>query len=76
MSHLTDLIERLRNGCVNHPRRWSGDTHADLGGSVDEPATDAVMAEAADAIESLSTAAPLALLADIRAASGCRLSIF
>lgn len=51
MSHLTDLIERLRNGCVNHPRRWSGDTHDDLGGSVDEPATDAVMAEAAAALE-------------------------
>lgn len=51
MSHLTDLIERLRNGCVNHPRRWSGDTHDDLGGSVDETATDAVMREAADALE-------------------------
>lgn len=70
MSHLTDLIERLRNGCVNHPRRWSGDTHDDLGGSVDEPATNAVMAEAADALESLHNSAPLMLLADIRFACG------
>lgn len=48
-----DLIERLRYGCVYHPKRWSGDTHADLGGAVSEEATDAVMFEAADEIERL-----------------------
>lgn len=46
-----DLIGKLRNGCVLRPKRWSGDTHDDLGGSVDEAATDALMAEAADALE-------------------------
>ena len=46
-----DLIERLREGCVLHPKRWSGDTHDDLGGSIKEAATDALMAEAAAALE-------------------------
>lgn len=67
---LDELIQRLREGCALRPSRWSGDTHADLGGSVDEPATDAVMAEAADALESLRNSAPLMLLADIRFACG------
>ena len=44
------LVERLRAGCVEHPRRWSGNTHDDLGGSVDATATDALMHEAADYI--------------------------
>jgi hypothetical protein len=44
------LVERLRAGCVEHPRRWCGDTHDDLGGSVDATATDALMHEAADYI--------------------------
>lgn len=48
---MADLIERLREGCVEHPRRWSGDTHDDLGGSIDEAATNALMAEAAAALE-------------------------
>lgn len=52
-----DLIERLRYGCVYRPRRWSGDTHTDLGGTINEDATDAVMAEAADEIERLEEAA-------------------
>ena len=49
-----DIVDRLRCGSVLHPRRWSGDTHFDLGGSVDEDATDAVMDEAADEIERLN----------------------
>lgn len=49
----TDLVARLRHGCVMHPRRWSGDTHDDLGGSIRESETDAVMAEAADYIDTL-----------------------
>ena len=36
-----------------HPRRWSGDTHDDLGGSIREAETDALMAEAADLIVTL-----------------------
>lgn len=44
----------LRHGCVQRPKRWSGDTHDDLGGSVDEAATDALMAAAADAIDRLT----------------------
>ena len=46
-----DLIEKLRGGCVVRPKRWSGDTHDDLGGSIDEGATNALMAEAAAALE-------------------------
>lgn len=45
--------EDLRNGCVYHAKRWSGDTHADLGGTIDEAATDALMAQAADEIDRL-----------------------
>ena len=48
---MTDLIERLRDGCVLRPKRWSGDTHDDLGGSIDEAATDALLREAAAALE-------------------------
>jgi hypothetical protein len=48
-----DLVKRLDEGCIQHARRWSGDTHTDLGGSVDEEATDAVMKEAARRIEAL-----------------------
>jgi hypothetical protein len=47
------LVDRLRLGCVYRPKRWSGDTHTDLGGSVDEEATDALMADAADLIDAL-----------------------
>lgn len=49
-----DIVDRLRCGSVLHLKRWSGDTHFDLGGSVDEGATDAVMDEAADEIERLN----------------------
>lgn len=49
-----DLIARLRDGTVMFTKRWSGDTFADLGGGVDEEATDAVMEAAADAIEALT----------------------
>ena len=48
---MSDLIERLRDGCVLRPKRWSGDTHDDLGGSIDEAATDALLREAAAALE-------------------------
>ena len=41
------LAERLDHGTVDHAKRWSGDTHDDLGGSVDCDATDALMGEAA-----------------------------
>lgn len=44
----------LRHGCVQRQKRWSGDTHDDLGGSVDEAATDALMAAAADEIDRLT----------------------
>lgn len=48
---MNELIERLRDGCVLRPKRWSGDTHDDLGGSIDEAATDALLREAAAALE-------------------------
>lgn len=48
-----DLIARLEIGCVCHAKRWSGDTHNDLGGTVDEEATDALTAEAAAALEAV-----------------------
>jgi hypothetical protein len=48
---MTDLIERLRGGIIEHPRRWSGDTHDDLGGSADYDATELLMFEAAAALE-------------------------
>lgn len=48
-----DLIKRLRNGVIEHKKRWSGDTHADLGGSVDYEATENLMAEAAARIAEL-----------------------
>ena len=41
------LAKRLEGGSIEHPKRWSGDTHDDLGGSVDCDATDALMGEAA-----------------------------
>ncbi len=65
-----DLIERLRDGCVLRPKRWSCDTHDDLGGSIDEAATDALMAEAAAALEAAREDACVALVADIRFACG------
>ena len=49
------LVGRLREGCVLHPKRWSGDAHFDRDGSVNEPATDDLMEAAADAIERLHT---------------------
>ena len=50
---MDNVVEQLRDGCVLHPRRWSGDAHADLGGTVDEDTTDAVMDAAANEIEVL-----------------------
>ena len=50
MKEVEGLVEALRYGCVLHPKRWSGDTHDDLGGSIDEAATDALMAQAAAAL--------------------------
>ena len=48
-----DLVKRLRYGIVEHRKRWSGDTHADLGGSVDYDATTDMLHEAAERIEEL-----------------------
>jgi len=48
-----DLVGRLRDGTVQHAKRWSGDTHYDFGGSCDEVATDSLMEEAAERIEAL-----------------------
>lgn len=48
-----DLVKRLRYGIVEHRKRWSGDTHADLGGSVDYDATTDMLSDAADRIEEL-----------------------
>lgn len=56
----TDLVRRLRNGCVMHVRRWSGDTHDDLGGTVMEEETDIIMSEAADLIEAQAARAKAA----------------
>jgi hypothetical protein len=50
---MKDLMTRLRDGVVYRTRRHSGDTHTDLGGSVDEDATDAIMAAAVEEIERL-----------------------
>lgn len=50
---MTDVVEKLHEGIVEHPRRWSGDTHADKGGSADYEATRALMNEAAYEIECL-----------------------
>lgn len=49
------MAAELRGGCVYHDKRWSGDTHDDLGGSVNESGTDALMAAAADTIDRLTT---------------------
>ena len=48
-----DLVKRLREGVIEHRKRWTGDTHDDLGGTVDCDATDALMIQAADRIEAL-----------------------
>ena len=48
-----DLKQRLRYGIIEHRKRWSGDTHADLGGSVDYDATTDMLHEAADRIAEL-----------------------
>lgn len=47
---MDDLIKRLKDGVVEHDKRWSGDTHYDLGGSANYDATEAIMAEAAAAL--------------------------
>ncbi len=50
---IDDLVKRLRFGIVEHRKRWSGDTHGDLGGSVDYDATTDLLFDAADRIEEL-----------------------
>ena len=60
-----DLVKRLLEGVIERPKRWTGDTHDDLGGSVDCDATDALMMQAADRIEELSAALQLLLGAHI-----------
>lgn len=56
-----DLVKRLREGCVCHEKRWFGDTHDDLGGTINEAATDALLDEAADRIEALESLFPAIL---------------
>lgn len=48
------MIEELRAGCVYRAKRWSGDTHDDLGGSVNDAGTNELMAAAADVINRLT----------------------
>ena len=51
-----DLVKRARDGVIERPKRWTGDTHDDLGGSVDYDATDALMHSLAARIESQEAA--------------------
>lgn len=44
------IVSLLDLGCVYHDKRWSGDTHADLGGAINEEATDALMRDARNLI--------------------------
>lgn len=45
--------EALTQGLIEHPKRWSGDTHHDLGGSVDYEANHELMMGAKAEIEKL-----------------------
>ena len=45
------LLERLKAGCVWHPKRWSGDCGEFS--RVDEPETDKLLLSAAERIEKL-----------------------
>lgn len=54
MSDIERTVEELRGGCVYHLKRWSGDTHDDLGGSVNEQGTNSLMNYAADLIDRLT----------------------
>lgn len=56
----TGLVARLRNGVAVKPKRWSGDTHEDTGGIVDEVKTDLLMEQAANRIGELETCILLA----------------
>ena len=47
------LVNKLRNGCVQVPKRWSGD--CGKFSTVDEVKTDKLMREAADRIELLAS---------------------
>ena len=47
------IVDELRKGCICHKRRWSGDTHDDLGGTINESETAAMMNKAADVIEGM-----------------------
>ena len=71
---MTDLVKRLRDGLIEYPKRWSGDTHSDMGGSVDYDKTYALLDEAANRIEALEAklAKAVGLLeAWIRVATHC-----
>ena len=70
---MNELIERLRDGCVLRPKRWSGDTNDDLGGSIDEAATDSLLREAAAALEAAreDAAAVNRVLAVVEEFEGC-----
>ena len=45
MSYINELVQNLRNGCVQSPKRWSGDC-GEMS-RVDERETDALMNQAA-----------------------------
>lgn len=46
------IVDLLLSGCQEYRRRWSGDTHSDLGGSIDRPLTEEIMEVAAEMIGS------------------------
>lgn len=48
---LKELIKKLKRGCVYHEKRWSGDTHSDMGGTINESETDNLMQQAAEHLE-------------------------
>lgn len=47
------LANKLKDGCIQMVKRWSGDVFSDCYSYADEPATDALMAEAAETIARL-----------------------
>ena len=53
---MSELTNKLRAGCINYPKRYSGDNRQDLGGIVDEVSSDELMSHAADEIDRLDKA--------------------
>lgn len=54
MTEKPNIEEQLFNGIVEHPKRWSGDCHSDLGGSCDYEATEKLMEQGSAEIARLS----------------------